>query len=115
MAPKIKMKKAKGESEEEKVMREEDDRKQRDAEAKVIADEAERLCLEHLRIQSDRREFRIAELASLNDENVSVLEKLSSLESRMTSEIFFEVIFKRMNFSLINDFKALIQLKQYLS
>ena len=97
MAPKIKVKKAKGESEENKLIREEADRKERDAEAKEIADEAERLCSEHLRIQNDRREFRIAELAYLNEENVSVLEKLSLLESRMAAEIFFEVTHKRMD------------------
>ena len=108
MAPKIKAKKAKGESEEEKLIREEADRKERDAEAKEIADEAERLCSEHLRIQNDRREFRIAELASLNEENISVLEKLSLLESRMAAEIFFEVTHKRMDVSLISYFKVLL-------
>lgn len=106
MAPKIKTKKAKGESEEEKLIREEADRKERDAEAKEIADEAERLCSEHLRIQNDRREFRITELAYLNEENISVLEKLSLLESRMAAEIFFEVTYKRMDFSLINSCKV---------
>jgi hypothetical protein len=99
MAPKIKVKKAKGESEENKLIREEADRKERDAEAKDIADEAERLRSEHLRIQSERREFRIAELASLNEENVLVLEKLSLLESRIAAEIFSEVTYKRMNLS----------------
>ena len=108
MAPKIKTKKSKGESEEDKLNREEADRKERDAEAKEIADEAERLCSEHLRIQNDRREFRIAELASLNEENISVLEKLSLLESRMAAETFFEVIYKKMNFSLINYIKVLL-------
>ena len=104
MAPKIKTKKSKGESEEEKLIREEDDKKQRDAEAKVIADEAERLSAEHLRIQTERKDFRATELATLNEENVSVLEKLSSLESRMAAEIFFEVTYRGMDFPLINDF-----------
>lgn len=107
MAPKTKSKKSKGESEEEKLIREEDDKKQRDAEAKVIADEAERLSAEQLRIQTERRDFRVIELAALNEENSSVLEKLSSLESRMASEIFFEVTYRGI-FSLINYFRELV-------
>ena len=108
MAPKIKMKKSKGESEEEKLIREEDDKKQRDAEAKVVADEAERQSAEHLRIQTERSDFRVTELANLNEENVSVLEKLSSLESRMAAEIFFEVTYRGIDFSRINSFKKLV-------
>ena len=93
MAPKLKTKKAKGETEEEKLIREEDERKQRDAEAKRIADEAERLRAENSKIQSERRAFRISELAHLEAENVILLDKLSDLDSRMIAEIAHEVNF----------------------
>ena len=93
MAPKLKTKKAKGETEDEKLIREEEERKQRDAEVKRIADEAERLRAENSKIQSERRAFRIAELAHLEAENIMLLDKLSDLDSRMTAEIAHEVNF----------------------
>lgn len=93
MAPKLKTKKAKGETEEERLIREEEERKQKDAEAKRIADEAERLRAENFKVQSERRAFRVAELAHLEEENVKLLDKLSDIDSRMTAEIAHEVDF----------------------
>ena len=91
MGPKPKGKKAKGETEEEKLAREEEERKQRDAEAKRIADEAEKLRLENLRIQTERRAFRAGELANLEEENIKLMDKLSEIDSKMTAEIAYEV------------------------
>ena len=91
MAPKTKGKKAKGESEEERLAREEEEKRVKDAEAKRMADEAEKLRIENLRIRTERRAFRSAELASLGAENVKLLEKLAEIDSKMTAEIAHEV------------------------
>jgi hypothetical protein len=61
-----KSKKAKGETEEERVIREEAERKQREIEAKRIADENEKKRLEDLRVQAERRAFRTTEVENLN-------------------------------------------------
>ena len=91
MGPKLKSKKAKGETEEEKLIREEEEKKQRDAEAKRIADEAEKLRAENFRIQTERRAFRVAELAHLEVENIKLVDKLAEKDSKMTAEIAYEV------------------------
>jgi hypothetical protein len=85
-----KSKKAKGETEEERIIREEIERKQREVEAKRIADEAEKKRLEDLRIQAERRAFRTTEVAHLEMENVALVEKLGALNSRMSAEISYE-------------------------
>lgn len=94
MAPKAKGKKAKGESEEERLLREEEERKVRDAEAKREADEAEKVRLENLRIQTERRIFRSTELAHLGGENIKLLYKLAEIDSKMTAEMAHEVATK---------------------
>lgn len=91
MAPKLKTKKAKGETEEERLIREEEERKLRDAEAKRITDEAEKLRAENYRIQTERRAFRISELALLEEESIKLLDKLLEIDSRMTAEVAHEV------------------------
>jgi uncharacterized protein YdcH (DUF465 family) len=100
MAPKLKTKKAKGETEEERLIREEDERKQRDAEAKRITDEAEKLRAENHRIQTERRAFRTAELARLEEENVILSDKLSEIDSRMTAEVAHEVTLILFSFQI---------------
>ena len=91
MGPKAKGKKAKGETEEEKLAREEEERKQRDAEAKRVADEAEKLRVETLRIQTEKRAFRSAELENLEKEHIKLLDKLSEIDSKLVAEIAHEV------------------------
>ena len=88
--PAGKGKKAKGETEEEKAIREEEERKAAEREAKRLAKEAEERRLEELRIQKERKEFREAELARIEDEHSILSDKLSIRTSQLMAEIAHE-------------------------
>ena len=76
MAPK-KSKKSKAELEEERIAREEEERKAKILEDKRAAEEAERQRLENLRIQAERKAFREAEIVRLVEEKVLLDEHIS--------------------------------------
>lgn len=66
MGPKVK--KTKAQLEEERLLQEEEDRKAKILEDKRAAEEAERKRLEDIRIQEERRVFRVNEMARLIEE-----------------------------------------------
>jgi hypothetical protein len=68
MAPKKKAKKTKAELEEERLAHEEDEKKQKIAEDKRIADENEKQRLEKLRIQNEYNKQREIELNRFEEE-----------------------------------------------
>jgi hypothetical protein len=67
MPPK-KAKKTKAELEEERLQKEEEDRKAKILEDKRLAEEAERNRIEQIRIKGERKVYREAEVARLADE-----------------------------------------------
>lgn len=92
MGPKPKSRRTKAETEEERNTREEEERKQREIEAKRLADEAEKKRIEDLRIQMERISFRTIELAYLDSENITLLNKLGDVDSKMKAETAYEVL-----------------------
>lgn len=86
-----KQKKTKAELEEERLVAEEDLRKQKLIDDKRKAEEAERARLEALRIAAERKAFREEELRRLDEENGILKELLSDRSSQMLAERIAEV------------------------
>lgn len=93
MGPKGKGK-AKGETEEERLAREEEERKAAEKEAKRLAKEAEERRIEELRIQKERKEFREAELARLDEEHQILSDKLGAHVGQLAAELEYEMDYK---------------------
>ena len=87
-------KKAPKETEEERLAREEEERKAAEREAKRLAKEAEERRLEELRIQKERNEFREAEVARLNEEAERLTDVLAVRKSQLAAEIAHEANYK---------------------
>ena len=97
MGPK-KAKKTKAELEEEKLAREEEDRKAKIAEDKKNAEEAEKRRLEHLRIESEHKSAREQELKRLQEEFEAITDELKSKELQLLAEEKREVIYRWSTF-----------------
>lgn len=74
----------------------EEERKLRVAEEKIQAEENERKRLEELKLQSDRRDFRVAEIERLRTEYSKLLDDLKSKELQYIAEESLEVCFIRV-------------------
>eukprot|EP01034_Spumella_vulgaris_P025885 gene25885-32391_t len=85
MAPK-KAKKTKAELEEEKLAREEEERKAKILEEKKLAEENEKRRLEELQIQAQQKAFREKELERLKDEHGRLLDELKRADSQRQSD-----------------------------
>lgn len=85
MAPK-KAKKSKAEIEEEKLAREEEERKAKILEEKRIADEKEKKRLEELRIKAEQTEFRRQELERLKEEFLAYTDDKKSRKYQLEAE-----------------------------
>ena len=86
MGPKKVSKKSKAEIEAEKLLKEEEERKAKIAEEKRLVDEAERLRLEELRIEAERRAFRVAELDRLAIEHYEMIDEMKNKENQRIAE-----------------------------
>jgi len=85
MGPK-KAKKSKAELEEERLAREEEERKAKIAEEKRIAEENEKRRLEELRIQAEHKKNREAELERLGIEYAAISDGLESAQQQLIAE-----------------------------
>lgn len=85
MGPK-KPKKTKAELEEEKLAREEEERKQRIIEDKRLAEEHERQRLEKLRIEEEYRQLRQSELDRLTIEAQDYFDNLEDRKQQLVAE-----------------------------
>lgn len=85
MPPK-KGKKTKAELEEEKLAREEEERKAKIAEDKKNAEDAEKRRLEQLRIESEHKNAREQELKRLQEEFEAITDELKSKELQLQAE-----------------------------
>lgn len=85
MGPK-KAKKSKAELEEERLAREEEERKAKIAEDKKNAEDAEKRRLEQLRIEAEHKTAREQELARLNAEYADITDELKSKELQLIAE-----------------------------
>ena len=87
MAPKPKKaKKTKAELEEERLAREEEERKAKILEEKRLAEEKEKKRLEELRIQAEQHEFRKQELERLKNEYDSYNDDIKSRKYQLDAE-----------------------------
>lgn len=85
MGPK-KAKKSKAELEEERLAREEEERKAKIAEDKKNAEDAEKRRLEQLRIEAEHKHAREQELARLNVEYEDITDEQKSKELQLIAE-----------------------------
>lgn len=84
-------KKTKAQLEEERLAREEEERKAKIAEEKRLAEEAERQRLEDIRIKEERRVFREAELSRLREEQTQWKDNRETRSQRLVAEEKHEV------------------------
>jgi len=97
MGPK-KGKKTKAELEEEKLAREEEERKAKIAEDKKNAEDAEKRRLEHLHIESEHKNAREQELQRLQEEFEAITDELKSKELQLQAEEKREVKLRNSTF-----------------
>lgn len=89
--PAKKAKKTKAQLDEERLIREEEERKAKEILAKKQAEDAEKQRLEDLRIDSERKAFREAELERLTQEYTVYLDDLECRRVQMQAEESIEV------------------------
>ena len=86
MGPKKGAKKTKAEIEAEKLAKEEEERKQKIVEEKKQAELAEQQRIEALKIESERQDFRVKELARLHAEYDALIERMKDKEYQRKAE-----------------------------
>lgn len=84
-------KKSKAQLEEERLAREEEERKAKILEDKRRAEEAEKKRLEDLRIQAENKAFRETELQRLKEEQEAIFNEILNRKAQLKAEEAFEV------------------------
>ena len=86
-------KKTKAQLEEERLQREEEERKAKLIEEKRLAEETEKKRLEDIRIKEERRVFREGELLRLRDEQRALFDMERTREQQLQAEEDYDVRF----------------------